>query len=210
MSLTFYFAPMSTASTVHWSLDELGIPYEPVLVDLTSDTDKKAKLGPVNPNLRVPVLVHDGVPIFESAAIQMHLGECFGVERGLYPEPGPERGRAAKWLVWANVTLGEAVTRWRRHNPRRLPLRPAERKSWGRGARGHRQTPSHGRGRARRPASLVGQKHLACRLSPGLVHALASVLRNRLRRISSHHEMDRALREPACIPEAHGRSRVAH
>jgi glutathione S-transferase len=115
MSLTFYFAPMSTASTVHWSLEELGIPYEAVQVNLKDEADKKKKLGPVNPNLKVPVLVHEGIAIFESAAIQAYLGETFGVEKGLYPKPGPKRGEALKWLVWANVTLGEAVTRWQRH-----------------------------------------------------------------------------------------------
>ncbi len=121
MSLTFYFAPMSTASTVHWSLEELGIPYEGVQVDVQDDADKKKKLGPVNPNLKVPVLVHDGVKIFESAAIQIYLGETFGVERGLYPKPGPKRGEALKWLVWANVTLGDAVGRWQRNVSDRVP-----------------------------------------------------------------------------------------
>ncbi len=115
MSLTFYYAPMSTASTVHWSLEELGLHYEAVRVDIQSDADKKQKLGPVNPNLKVPVLVHDGVAIFESAAIQIYLGETFGVDKALFPAPGPKRGQALGWLVWANVTLGEAVGRWLRH-----------------------------------------------------------------------------------------------
>ncbi len=114
MSITFYFAPMSTAATVHWSLEELQIPYEAVEVNLKDDANKKAKLGPVNPNLAVPVLVHDGTVIFESAAIQIYLGETFGVDKGLYPKPGPERGEALKWLVWTNVTLSEAVGRWLR------------------------------------------------------------------------------------------------
>jgi len=115
MSITFYFTPMSTASTVHWSLEELQIPYEGVQVNLKDEADKKAKLGPVNPNLMVPVLVHEGTAIFESAAIQIYLGETFGVDKGLYPKPGPERAEALKWLVWTNVSLGEAVARWLRH-----------------------------------------------------------------------------------------------
>ena len=121
MSLTFFYAPMSTASTVHWSLEELAIPYEAVRVDLKDPADKKAKLGPVNPNLRVPVLVHDGVAIFESVAIQIYLGETFGVDAGLYPAPGPERGRALKWLVWTNVSLGEAVLRFLRNTSDEYP-----------------------------------------------------------------------------------------
>jgi glutathione S-transferase len=121
MSLTFFFAPMSTASTVHWSLEELGIPYEAVKVDLQDAADKQKKLGPVNPNLKVPVLVHDGTTIFESAAIQIYLGETFGVDKGLYPPPGKQRGEALKWLVWTNVSLGEAVTRWQRLTSDRVP-----------------------------------------------------------------------------------------
>jgi glutathione S-transferase len=115
MSLTFYFAPMSTASTVHWSLEELGIPYEAVKVDLKDPADKQKKLGPINPNLKVPVLVHDGTVVFESAAIQIYLGETFGVDKGLFPAPGRERGEALKWLVWTNVSLGDAVGRWQRN-----------------------------------------------------------------------------------------------
>lgn len=121
MSLTFYFAPMSTATTVHWTLEELGIPYEREQVDLVSDADKKKKLGPINPNLKVPVLVHDGVAIFESAAIQIYLGETFGVDKGLFPAPGPKRGEALKWLVWANVSLGDAMGRWLLNTSERSP-----------------------------------------------------------------------------------------
>lgn len=115
MSLIFYFSPMSTASTVHWTLHELGVPFETVRVNLRDEADKKAKLGPVNPNMKVPVIVHDGTIVFESAAIQAYLGETFGVERGLYPAAGRQRGEALKWLVWTNVTLGEAVGRWQRN-----------------------------------------------------------------------------------------------
>ena len=121
MSLTFFYAPMSTAGTVHWSLEELAIPYEGVKVDLQDPADKERKLRPVNPNLKVPVLVHDGTVIFESAAIQAYLGETFGVDKGLYPAPGKKRGEALKWLVWANVSLVEAVVRWQRNTSERSP-----------------------------------------------------------------------------------------
>lgn len=128
MSLTFYYAPHSTASMVHWTMEELGIDYEAVQVDIRSDEDKKSKLGPINPNLKVPVLVHDGVAIYESVAIQIYLGETFGVERGLYPQAGLQRAEAVKWLVWANVTLGAAVKTWQVNISEEVPekLRNAE------------------------------------------------------------------------------------
>jgi glutathione S-transferase len=124
MSLVFHYAPMSSAVTTHWVLEELGVPYDRVKVELAAgDTRKPAHLA-LNPNGKVPVIVHDGVPIFESAAISIYLGETFGVARGLFPEPGPRRGQAMQWIVWANVSLGEAFSRVE-HNS--SPQIPAER-----------------------------------------------------------------------------------
>ncbi len=115
MSLIFYFAPMSTASITQVVLEELGIPHEKKQLDLKAGDTKKADFLAINPNGKVPAIVHDGVPIWESVAITMYLGEMFGVEKKLWPAPGPKRGEAMKWVAWTNVTLGEAVYR-RGHN----------------------------------------------------------------------------------------------
>ena len=121
MSLVFYYAPMSTAVTVHWALEELGIPYERVDLDITAGDTKKPGYLALNPNGKVPLVVHDGVPIFESVAIIIHLGETFGVERDLFPPPGIDRAEAIKWLVWANVSLGGAVARLLANTSERVP-----------------------------------------------------------------------------------------
>jgi glutathione S-transferase len=115
MSIQFYYSPHSSASTVHWTLEELGIPYEKNLIDLKAGQQRQPEFLKLNPNGRVPLLVHDGVPIFESAAIQIYLGELFGVEKGIYPAPGPKRGQVMQWIVWANVTLGDALSRFGRN-----------------------------------------------------------------------------------------------
>lgn len=112
MSLVFYYAPWSSASTCLWALEELGIPHERVKLDLKAkDTQKPAFLA-LNPNGKVPLLVHDGVPIFESIAILAHLGETFGVEKKLFPAPGLDRAKAFQWLAWANVSIGAAAGRY--------------------------------------------------------------------------------------------------
>lgn len=115
MSMTFYFAPMSTASITELVIEELGIPCERVKLDFQKGDTKKPEFLQLNPNGKVPVLVHDGVPIWESSAITMYLGELFGVDRKLYPPAGPKRGEAMKWIAWANVTLGDAVGRYTRN-----------------------------------------------------------------------------------------------
>src|SRR5262245_11968243 len=98
MGLIFYYAPMSSASPTHWILEELGVPYEKVKVDLQGGESKKPEFLKINPNGKVPTLVHDGTVIFESVAIAIHLGETFGVERKLFPAPGLQRAEAIKWL----------------------------------------------------------------------------------------------------------------
>jgi len=105
MSLTFYYAPMTGATRVHWALEELGVPYEKVKLDLAKGDQKKPEYLALNPNGKVPTLVADGVPIFESLAILIYLGERFGVDKGLYPAALPERGRALAWMAWSNATL---------------------------------------------------------------------------------------------------------
>jgi glutathione S-transferase len=121
MSLVFYYSPMSSAVVTHWALEELGVPYEKVKIDLQRrDQDKSAYLA-LNPNGKVPLLVHDGTPIFESVAIAIYLGETFGVQKKLFPEPGPRRAEALKWLVWCNVSLFEAFSRHQHNTSERIP-----------------------------------------------------------------------------------------
>jgi glutathione S-transferase len=115
MSLIFYYAPQSTASVTTLVLEELGIPCERKKLDIRNGETRKPEYLRINPNGRVPCIVHDGVAIWESAAITMYLGETFGVEKKLWPGPGAKRGEAMKWLVWAHVSLGEPVYRWARN-----------------------------------------------------------------------------------------------
>jgi glutathione S-transferase len=115
MSLTFYYSPMSTAVITNLVLEELAVPCERVNVDLKKGETHTQEFLRVNPNGKIPVLVHDGVAIWESAAITLYLGEIFGVANGLYPQPGPQRGEAMKWVIWSNVTLGDAFGRYVRN-----------------------------------------------------------------------------------------------
>lgn len=121
MSLTFYYSPFSSATTTHWALEELGIPYEKVKLDLDKGEQRKPEFLALNPNGKVPVLVHDGAPVFESIAILVYLGETFGVERGLFPPPGGKRAEALAWLVWSNVSIGAALARFQHASSDRIP-----------------------------------------------------------------------------------------
>jgi glutathione S-transferase len=125
MSLTFYSAPMSTASITEAVLAELGLECDCINLDLSAGDTKKPEYIKLNPNGKVPTIVHDGTAIWESSAITMYLGELFGVDANLYPAPGPQRGEAMKWIAWGNVTLAEPAGRLYASLPPELQGDPA-------------------------------------------------------------------------------------
>lgn len=111
MAMTFYHVPMSTSSITECVLAELGLARQVVVLDMAAGDTRSPGFLAINPNGRVPVIVEDGAVIWESAAITLYLGETHGVALGLYPAPGPRRGQAMKWVVWANTMLAEAAGR---------------------------------------------------------------------------------------------------
>ena len=96
---------MSSGARTHWALEELGVPYEYVQLDRTKGEHKTPEFLAINPNAKVPALVDDGIAYFESLAIALHLGERYGVERGLWPRDGKDRADALSWSVWGLVEL---------------------------------------------------------------------------------------------------------
>lgn len=111
MPMTFYYTPMSSATRVHWALEELGVPYDKVRMNLGEGQHKKPDYLKLNPNGKIPLLVVDGVAIFESLAQLLYLGETFGVDKGLFPKPGLERAEAFKWLAWVSVSVHDTLVR---------------------------------------------------------------------------------------------------
>jgi glutathione S-transferase len=121
MSITYYYAPMSTAVRTTWAVEELDVPCERVKLDIAKKETKTAAFLKLNPNGLVPLLVVDGTPIFESTAILVYLGETYGVEKGLYPAPGLKRAETLKWVIWANVGLTDPLSRWGRNTASYIP-----------------------------------------------------------------------------------------
>jgi glutathione S-transferase len=121
MSIVFYYAPMSSATRVHWALEELGLAYDKIRVDLSTGQQRRPEFLKINPNGKVPAIVVEGVAIFESLAILLYLGETYGVDKGLFPAPGTDRAQAFKWMAWGSVTLVETLSRLMRNTSDRWP-----------------------------------------------------------------------------------------
>ncbi len=112
MSLVLYWHPMSSATPIACALAELGVPHERVKVDITTGEQRRPDFLALNPNGKVPTLTVDGAPMFEALAMELWLGERYGVKNGLWPAAGtPAQLQAFSWCTWAYVTYGAQLVR---------------------------------------------------------------------------------------------------
>ncbi|MHB1668521.1 MAG: glutathione S-transferase family protein [Thiomonas sp.] len=99
-SLTFYTNPMSRGRIVRWMLEELGVPYDTVLLDYGT-TMKAPEYLAINPMGKVPAIRHGGTVVTEVAAICAYLADAFP-QAGLAPAPASrQRGPYYRWLFFA-------------------------------------------------------------------------------------------------------------
>ena len=96
----------------HAVLREIGCRFELVRVDTAKGENRTPEYLALNPNHRVPTLVHGDRVIYESAAILLYLCENHP-EAGLTPLPG-EAGRHLflQWLIYFTNTLQEELQHW--------------------------------------------------------------------------------------------------
>jgi glutathione S-transferase len=79
-----------------WALEEAGLPYKTRLLEM-GDQDK-SDYRALQPFGQVPILEEDGLVLFESGAIVLHIGERSEV---LLPKDVGGRARATQWLIAA-------------------------------------------------------------------------------------------------------------
>jgi glutathione S-transferase len=89
---------------VRWALEEAGLSYETELVDGTSS--KSAAYRERQPFGQVPVLEEDGLVLFESGAILLHLG---AESDALLPAEPKARARAVAWVFAALNSIEIAI-----------------------------------------------------------------------------------------------------
>jgi glutathione S-transferase len=105
--LTFYTHPMSRGRIVRWMLEEVGEPYDTVLLDFASTMKEPAFIA-MNPMGKVPVIRHRDTVVSEAAAICAYLADTFPKKK-LAPPPD-QRGAYYRWLFFAAGPLEAAVT----------------------------------------------------------------------------------------------------
>jgi glutathione S-transferase len=105
MTLKLYGGARSRASIVQWYLDEIGVPYEFVLLDMQAGAHLQPDFLAINPMGKVPAIEDGDFKLWESGAILLYLAD----KHGKMPSSVEERATIAQWVLFANATLGPGI-----------------------------------------------------------------------------------------------------
>ena len=107
--IIFYTNPMSRGRIARWMLEEVGEPYETVILDYGT-TMKAPEYLAVNPMGKVPAIKHRDVVVTEGAAICAYLADAFPAKELAPPTSDPQRGEYYRWLFFGAGPVEQAVT----------------------------------------------------------------------------------------------------
>jgi GSH-dependent disulfide-bond oxidoreductase len=126
--IDLHFWPTPNGLKIKLFLEEAGLPYRPVLIDIGKGEQFRPEFLAISPNNRIPAIVdHEpaggGAPLslFESGAILLYLADKIG----RFIPPGV-RGRAQvlEWLFWQVAGLGPMAGQnghFTRYAPEKIP-----------------------------------------------------------------------------------------
>ena len=103
MSIQLFAFDTPNGRKISVALEEMGLPYQVQVVNITKDDQFKPDFLSISPNNKIPAIIDtqgpDGQPIsvFESGAILMYLAEKTG---RFLPAKGAERVSVLEWLMF--------------------------------------------------------------------------------------------------------------
>lgn len=103
MAFTIYGIARTRTSRVLWMAEELGRPYLHVKTTVSDDGARSAVFRALNPMARVPAAEIEGVVLFESLAINLHLARAYPGPLG--PRDLAEDGLMTAWTLFAATEL---------------------------------------------------------------------------------------------------------
>ena len=106
--IDFHYWPTPNGWKVSILLEELGVPYRPIMVDIGKGAQFTPEFMAISPNHRMPAIVDhdvdgDPVPVFESGAIMLYLADKHG---RFMPAGAQGRKELLEWLFWQVGNLG--------------------------------------------------------------------------------------------------------
>jgi glutathione S-transferase len=112
--MKLYEFPPTRSIRVRWTLQELGVPFEAVTVNMIAGEHKQPAYLKVNPAGKLPALVDGDLLLTESVAICLYLAEKYP-EKGFIPRDLAQRAELYKWILFAATELEQPLWRMARN-----------------------------------------------------------------------------------------------
>jgi glutathione S-transferase len=114
MQMKLYEFGPTRSIRVRWTLQELGVDFESVRVNLLAGEQRHPEFLKINPAGKIPVLIDSDLVLTESVAIVLYLAEKYS-DKGLLPNELNERAQVNRWLLFAATELEQPLWRIARH-----------------------------------------------------------------------------------------------
>ena len=104
--IDLYTSPTPNGYKVSILLEELGLPYNVIPVDLDKLDQKKPEFLKLNPNGKIPIIIdheNNDFAVFESGAILIYLAEKMG---RFLPYDSKGRSSVLQWLMFQMGSIG--------------------------------------------------------------------------------------------------------
>jgi glutathione S-transferase len=103
--IKLYGGARSRASIVRWYLEELGVPYEFILLDMSTGEHHQPDFLKLNPFGKVPTIVDGDFVLFESGAILLYLDRKYGGKELSVQQQAIQ----SQWILFGNSTLATGI-----------------------------------------------------------------------------------------------------
>jgi glutathione S-transferase len=107
--MKLYHSAQSRSVRPRWLLEELGVPYDLVRLDMSKGEHKTAEYMKIHPHGAVPALVDGEVSLIESAAICAYLADKYADKRLAPPVGTAARAAYYQWMHYSMATLEPPV-----------------------------------------------------------------------------------------------------
>jgi GSH-dependent disulfide-bond oxidoreductase len=107
--IQLYSLPTPNGVKVSIVLEEMGLPYEPHLVDILKNESNQQPFLSLNPNGKIPAIIDPDGPggkplgLFESGAILLYLADKTGM---LVPADAARRYETIQWVFFQMAAIG--------------------------------------------------------------------------------------------------------
>lgn len=107
--MKLYWCPRSRSFTALWMMEEVGEPYERVLIDISKGAQKNPDYLAINPMGKVPALVDGEASMSEAAAICAYVAERHHDKKLAPPIGDPLRAKYLQWLFFGPTCIEPAI-----------------------------------------------------------------------------------------------------